>query len=557
MTGPHGTASRRRVGRVIAGSGAQHLVLIERQAEAGRPLCAGDVLVVGVGRQDAMTGAHAPLCVASVTAMTVPAPQTDGDTDEIRIAEVELHGTLDDEGAFARGVDRTPALGDAVCTASTDDLTRLYAGAGAPIGTITVEPGIAASADPDQLARGFGVIGAAGSGKSCTLAVLTRALLRARAPIRPVLLDTHDEFARSFGRAARVVRPGRGFLPHWLLTFEEFCWVLSIQGGPLSPDERSLLEEAVPAARIRMLQRAEEPTGVPVGLDTPLPYRVTDAISFLDRTVHADAQRGGAAYKRLRGRLAAASADPRLAPVFGGLSANDTLPTLLADLFGMAAGSPPMTVLQLGRLGLGLDRLFAAVLCRLARALGEGTNGRERVLVLLEDAERFAPRQAGGEGVAGAEALSRAAVLDLAASQEASGAALGLVTARPSLVHEHVLRAVPTLFVGRLPSEAERDCVSGVLPEGSAAAVASAGTQRARAVVALGRGVPAPGRYTLAELPPAAVPRRVGSAPPNLAREELAAALIRSWRFGGSGEEPVDPDAVLGAAPRPRTVPAA
>ena len=528
---PKPPAQRARVGRVIASSGAQHLVLIERQPQDARPLCAGDVLVIGVGRTEPLSGAQAPLCVAAVTALTVPAPQTDGDADEMMIAEVDLYGTLT-KGGFTRGIDRTPALGDAVCAASGADLDCLYAD-GAPVAELTGRPGQRAAIRPDALAVGFGIVGALGSGKSATLAVLVRAMLRARTGIRPVLLDTHDEYARSFGRAANVVAPGPGFAPHWLLSFEELCWALSLAGGPLAGAERVLLAEVVPAARIRMLQRTGAAAGMPVGLDAPFPYRLTDAISYLDRTAHADPARVDAAYERLRARLGAAAADPRLGVVFGAPAAADTLPQLLADVFGMGDDGAPMSVVRLGALRLGLDRLVAAVLCRLARVIGEGTGGRERVLMLAEDAERYAPgRRLDADGVAGAERLSRAAVLDLAGAAHAGGVGIGFATARPSLVDETLLRAVPTLLIHRLPSETERAAVAGVLPEGSAATVAGVGTQRPRDCVAVGQGVPAQGRYTMDALPAAAVPQRAAAPAPNPSRAGAAADLIGRWRYG-------------------------
>ena len=551
-------ASRQRIGRVIAGSGAQHLVLLEREADDQRPLCAGDILVVGVGRHDPLTGSPAPLCIAAVTAMTVPAPQVDGGADEIRIAEVDLYGTLTGEG-FTRGTDRTPALGDAVCLASSDDLRALYAH-GAKVATLTARPGQDASVDTSALIGGFGILGCAASGKSASLAVLVRALLRARAGARPVLIDTHDEYARSFGRAATVIRPGPGFVPHWMLSFDELCWALSLCGGSLGAAERALLAEAVPAARIRMMQRQGEASGSAVSLDTPLPYRVTDAISFLDRSMHADRARPHEVFKRLRERLSAAVGDPRLSVVFGAVAATDTLPQLLGDVFGLREGAPPMTVVQTGALDLGLDRLVASVLCRLAKVLGEGTDARQRVLVLIEDAERFAPQeQPGSEGVGGAEALCRAAVLDLTYSADTSGTSVGLVSARPSLVDERLLRALPTLFIHRLPSEGERDRVAMVLPEGSGATVAGVGTQRPRDCTVVGSGVPAPGRYTMTSLPEAAVPRRVGRAAPNLARADIAAALIQRWRFGEAGAAPRPHASTVRPAPPStlRSVPAA
>ena len=534
--GPGEPPARRRIGRVIAGGGAQYLVLIEREQDGTGPISAGDVLVIGVGRGDPLTGTPAPLCVAAVTALSVPAPQVERDAEEIRIAEVDLYGALTPDG-FARGVGCTPALGDAVCLASPADLTALYAG-GVPVATLTGQAGQPGCVDTEGVRAGFGIVGSAGVGKSASLAVLVRALLRARSKARPVLLDARDEYARSFGRAASVIRPGAGFLPHWLLTFEELCWTLSLCGGALLGEERALLAEAIPAARIRMMQRSGEALAPPVGLDAPLPYRVTDVTSFLDRAHHGQPAGGSDAYKRLRGRLGAAAADPRLALVFGAAAATDTLAQLIGDVFGLREGAPPMTVVQLGALGHGLDRLVACVLCRLALVLGqslgeglrEGTGGAKPALMLMEDAERYAPAS---EVVSGAEQLSREAVLALASASGSVGVALGLVTARPTLVHEQVLRALPTLFVHRLASDAERERVALVLPEGSPGAVAGVGTQRPRDCVVLGRGVPAPGRYTMATLPDAAIPRRAAPADaPRASGARLAQVLVDRWRFG-------------------------
>ena len=554
MSAPQDT-ERRRVGRIIAGSGAQHLVLIERGGDDAPALCAGDILVIGTRQAGPLSARPAALCVAAVTAMTVPAPQVDGDAEEIRIAEVDLYGTLSDT-TFSRGIDRTPALGDAVCAASSEDLDALYA-TGAPVAALTGRTRQRASVATDEMGAGFGIIGASASGKSSSLAVLVRAMLRARTTVRPVLLDTHDEYARSFGRAARIVTPGAGFTPHWLLTFEELCWALTLCGGPLSEAERAVLAEAVPAARIRMMQRTGEGSGVPAGLDTPLPYRITDAISFLDRAMNTHGERTGGDHVRLRARLVAAGGDPRLSVVFGAASAADTLPSLLGQVFGMANGSPPMSVVQLGKLELGLGQLVCAVLSRLARMVAEGSGGQRRALMIVEEAERFAPAEApGADGPAAAEQLSRAALADLAAA----GGALGVVTARPSMVDEQVLRALPTLFVHRLPSETERDAVSQVLPEGSAASVAGASTLRPRDCIALGCGVPAPGRYTMDALPEAAVPQRALRAAPNLTGADEAATLVARWRFG-EATEAAQPVVSSSSAPPPmprlRSVPAA
>ena len=543
---------RRRVGRVIAGSGADYLVMIEPSEGGGDALSAGDLLVFGTA------GA---LSVASVTATSVPAPAGADEPDEIWIAEVCLIGALAG-GAFSRGMLRTPSLGDAAFAASDEDLTAIYAPEDdhVSIGTLARHTSVNAAVFVPGLAEGFGVFGTSDAGKSCTLAALIRGLLRRRAPVRPVLLDAHDEFARSFGRAARVIRPGAGFVPHWLLTFDELVWALSLDGGPLGEDELSLLTDAVPAARRRMLQRMGEDAAVPVTLDAPSPWRLSDAVSWLDKNTHVDKQRSPSCYKRLRTRLVGAPTDARLRAVFGAISAADSLPGLLADVFGLGAApdAPPMSIVQLGRLELGLDRLVAGVLCRLALAVAEGSGGRVPILMIAEDAERYAPKD---EANRIAE-LSRQAMEGLARRGARVGAGLAVTSARPSLVSPRLMAELPTTFVHRLPSEEARRTLGEMLPEGGPAQIAAAGTLGRQDCIALGRGVPAPGLLRIQTLPDAALPRseRGGPVAASAQGADLVARLLSRWRYGE--ETALAPPPAAGGeagAPPPvrRAVPAA
>ena len=544
---------RARVGRVIAGSGADYLVMIEPSEDGDHALSTGDLLIFGT------SGA---LSVASVTATSVPAPAGTDEPDEIWIAEACLIGALT-EGTFSRGMLRTPSLGDAAFAASEADLSAIYApdDGHVGIGKLARHASVEACVSLAELTEGFGIVGTSDAGKSCTLATLVRGLLRRRAPVRPVLLDAHDEYARSFGRAARVIRPGAGFVPHWLLTFEELVWALSLDGGPLGEDELSLLTDAVPAARRRMLQRLGEDAAVPVTLDAPSPWRLSDAVSWLDKNMHVDKQRGQGSYKRLRTRLAGAPTDARLRAVFGAISANDTLPSLLSDVFGLGAApdAPPMSIVQLGRLELGLDRLVASVLCRLALAVAEGTGGRVPILMLAEDAERYAPKD---EANRIAE-LSRQAMEGLARRGARVGAGLGVTSARPSLVSPRLMAELPTTFVHRLPSEEARRTLGEMLPEGGHAQIAAAGTLGRQDCIALGRGVPAPGILRIQTLPDAALPRseRGGPVAAAAADADLVASLLSRWRYGEASAASA-PSAIGEAPPPPpraarRAVPAA
>ncbi|WP_031553801.1 ATP-binding protein [Parvularcula oceani] len=511
---------RRRVGRVIANTGAVVLVMIERQGGAAEILHTGDLLIVG---------RNSSLCVGAVSSMSVPAPAAQGETDELWIAEVELYGALSEDGAVRHGLPRPPALGDPACLAGEADIRALYgpeANGGMRIGTVAGTP-YEATVAPAALTGGFALLGSADFGKSCSMAVLVRALLRAREPVHPVLLDIHDEYGRSFGRAARIIRPGAGFLPHWLLTSDELAWVLSLSGGPLLPEERSLLDEGVPYARRRTLQRADPAAldGSPV--DGPLPYRIGDLLSWLDKTAQQDALRGAVVYERLRTRLRSATADGRLRVIFGGQPGQDTLGEFVHDVFSLRRPGPLLSVLQLGKLPLGLEGLFTAVIARIGTALAEGTRGAVSVLLLLEEADRFAP----ADTPTGVTALSSAALEKLVARGARSGIGLGFTSDRASEVSGRLLREAPTVFVHRMSGEADRTRVTAALPEAANAFLSAAATLGRSEVVACGKAVPVPGRLLMDSLPDAAVPGQVRAKGPRAA-EDMVEDFIRRWRFG-------------------------
>ena len=73
--------------------------------------------------------------------------------------------------------------------------------------------------------------GTAGTGKSCTTALILRSILQRNPAARVLLLDPHNEYVSSFGEWGEVISPRNMQLPYCLLTFEELIEVLI--GNPL------------------------------------------------------------------------------------------------------------------------------------------------------------------------------------------------------------------------------------------------------------------------------------------------------------------------------------
>jgi hypothetical protein len=540
---------RERVGKVVANAGRDILIMIESHGGVRPSLRIGDIVVIA---------GEGPSTVGTVSGMNVPAPGLESDGAAIWIAQVELNGTLrpgPEAPALAQSIPWPPALGDVAFLASAADLRRLFRNgdeAAYPIGTILGQKDVAATIDGDaMIAGGFAILGATGSGKSSTMASLVRALLRHRHEAALLLIDPYNEYSRSFGRAANCIAPEPGMFPHWILSFEELVWVLSCNGGALDPEECSILEEAVLAARLRFVQRNARPRdqggtgGEAVSVEGPIPYRVTDIISFIDRHAATDDMRSSAAFKRLRTRVTAALGDPRLSIIFGNASVTDSLPDLVERLFHIERQGPPLTVLQLGQLSASVDKLVVSIVARLAAAVAEWGSAQRHAALLIEDASRYAaadPADRIGE-------LSRAALRQLGGRPRKLGTTLGLVASNPRSLSRDILAQCATFFVHRMPSPTDVATLEDILPDAADGFLTGVSNLGPGEAIGVGRALPLTSRLALAPLPEAAIP----SEHPRSAGEDAsyhATAIVHRWRYSGTVDwtDTAPPPAVSPAA---------
>ena len=521
---------RSRMGRVVANSGRDILVLIDA-ADVGRNAAhPGDVVVVG---------SSCDLVVGIVSALKEPAPGLESDGGDIWVAQVELLGTLGVGPArpvFTRSVATPPTLGDVVYSASHSDLARLLRNdedEAYSIGRLTKDETVEATLDANRLLNGgFAVMGRARSGKSCTLAAIARAFLRHRHGATFVLVDPYNEYGRSFGKAAAVLAPEPGLFPHWLMSFAELRWALSQNGGPMGADESSVLEEAIPAARLRYRQRqhagrqmdgAEDRAAATV--ESPFPYRLLDLISYIDKAASVEDYRDPAVFRRLRARIMASLADPRLAIFFGNGSVSDNLDELIGKIFRIGQPGPPMTVLQFAELSAGVDRVAMSVLARLTMVVAQWGSAAHPTVLLVEDAIRFAAATPNDD----ASQLSLGALRELGGTAQKLGISVGLVVSDTRQVSPEIIDACSTYFVHRLSRNSEIELVEDMLPE-AAALLALAPNLGCGEVIGVGAGLSMSGRFKVSHLPEAAIPtERSGGLPPVETGGEVA-DIISRWR---------------------------
>src|SRR5205823_14096346 len=137
----------------------------------------------------------------------------------------------------------------------------------------------------DRMGKHFGIVGTTGSGKSFAVATILRAVIEHNPNAHVMLLDPPNEYSRAFAERAVVLSPDDGLrLPYWLFNFDELAeFVLGEERA--DNEQRKILGESVLAAKQGNFQKAGlDKSG---SVDTPIPYRMSDVLTYLDRAMGA------------------------------------------------------------------------------------------------------------------------------------------------------------------------------------------------------------------------------------------------------------------------------
>ena len=136
----------------------------------------------------------------------------------------------------------------------------------------------------DLLGKHFSIVGTTGSGKSCAVATILRAVIGRMPNAHVLLIDPHNEYVRAFGDQACVLSPSDGLhLPYWLFNFEELAELVLGRGH--DSEQVKVLADAVLAAKhTHFVKSGLDQHGT---VDTPVPYRMSDVLRFLDTAMGA------------------------------------------------------------------------------------------------------------------------------------------------------------------------------------------------------------------------------------------------------------------------------
>jgi DNA helicase HerA-like ATPase len=400
----------------------------------------------------------------------------------------------------------------------------------------------------DLLGKHFAILGTTGTGKSCTTALILRAILQDNPNAHLVLLDPHNEYATAFPEWGEVVSPRNMQLPYWLLTFEEFVEVVLGHTSDRK-HEVELLQDLIPIAKGRYTQSRGEknsPQSLRKGInpdtrytvDTPVPYRMSDLISLIDeRMGRLENKKDLSPYRNVRTRIETISQDPRYAFMFGSLTVYDGMAQILGRIFRVPVAKKPITILELTGIPHEIVNVVVSVLCRMTFDFALWSEGQVPVTLVCEEAHRYVPANPN----MGFEPCKRA-IAKIAKEGRKYGASLCIVTQRPAEIDPTILSQCNTVFALRMSNDRDQEIVTSAIADTGSGLLEFLPALGQREAIAFGDGVTLPVRIKFDELAKANMPRSSTARfterwKSSVGDEGFLESIVERWRSSTSGSD--------------------
>jgi len=428
-------------------------------------------------------------------------------------ATVELLGTIaaTAEGTprFTLGVSQHPALGAPVVPMAEAELAAVYARPSVGhirLGALYDDPKRPALVAVDELlGRHFAVFGMTGSGKSCAVILALSAIIADHPQAHVIVIDPHNEYSPAFGDLAELVNVDNLDLPFWLFNFEEAAEIL-VRGGTMREQESQaiILKDAM--TRARRHAAAHGVAAASITVDTPVPFRTSDLVRFIDETMgKLNNPDTAAPYLRLKTRLDSLTSDRRFAFMFSDqLLVRDTMADVVGRLLRIPAGGKPITVMDLSGVPSEVADVVVSLACRITFDFCRWSE-QERtppILLVCEEAHRYVP----ADERVGFAATTRA-ITRIAKEGRKYGISLALVSQRPSELSAAALSQCGTICALRLGSDIDQRFVATALSQSAQAMLAMLPSMRSQEAIIAGQAVSLPMRIRFDDLPPERLPR--------------------------------------------------
>jgi DNA helicase HerA-like ATPase len=499
----------KRIARVVSVSGGRLIALLD--ATVGEDgVVHSDAPQIGELVKIATRGS---MVFGVVAGLNIPLPDDTSGQRELRIIEVELIGEIeriegDKPANFQRGISFYPSLDDIICLATQDDLQRVFIRPElntVRVGSLHQDKTVPAFIAPnDLLGKHFALLGATGSGKSCATAVILRAVLSKHGSAHIVILDPHNEYSSAFSDVAEIISPQNLTLPYWLLNFEELKELIIGQGSRNLETDAAILNQIVTQAKRNISQSAQGgDQSLVITVDTPVPYRLSDVGKLIDEQLgKLDKPTDIAPYLRIKERFQNLQSDRRYSFMFPGLTVIDNMAKVLSRIFRVPVDGKPVTVIDTSGVPSEVLNVVVSLLCRMTFDFALWSDQAIPILLVCEEAHRYAPNLDGVGFESSKRALSR-----IAKEGRKYGVSLCLISQRPSELATTVISQCGTIFALRLTGDKDQEFLAAILPESSVGLMGELPSLRNGEAIAVGEGVPVPARICFDRLPETGQPK--------------------------------------------------
>jgi uncharacterized protein len=430
----------------------------------------------------------------------------EGETNLVMI-KIELSGEIIDEAPgkpiFHRGIHSFPRLGSIAHRIRAADLRAIYSIRGVEgieIGRLTQNETIPATANVRELvSRHFAVVGSTGVGKTTAVSMLLKQCLRERPNLRIIIIDPHNEYAAHFRKDSMVFDSDNLELPYWMFKFDEMVDIIYAGRKP-NPEESDALYEVIKSAKTRFsaasvsrlsaIRRQSASEKGWVSADTPVPYRISDAVQIIEEWMgKLDPRYARADMRSLKHRFEALSHDPRYRFMFGKLLVEDIMTKVVSQTFRMPQNGAPVTIVRLAGLPNEVVNSVVSVLARMAFEIALWSDDNYEIALLCEEAHRYIPADLAQGFLPTRQAIGR-----IAKEGRKYGASLGVVTQRPSELDPTVLSQCSTMFAMRLANERDKGIISSAIGVSSEGAISFLSSIADREAIAFGEAIATPMR---------------------------------------------------------------
>ena len=406
------------------------------------------------------------------------------------IARLDILGEISTNAAtretrFYRGVRTFPVLSEPVYNMSPDELNLIFSTKGdaaIDVGRLQQDNNIHAMVRTDELlSKHFAIIGSTGSGKSCTVALVLREILKTNPDGHVVLFDPHNEYSKSFGEMAEVIRHDSLDLPLWLFDFEETVQLLGSELPDQRREEKEIYSDVLLKAKLMFARsaRSKDITSQAsieeieseitradshINLDSPVPYRIRDVIRLVRHYMgKLENNSNLEPYKRILRRIDNLMDDPRYSFIFRNQTAPSPIDQIVGRIFRLPVQGRPICILDFSSLPSETLNVVVSVVSRLAFEVAMWSDRKIPILLVCEEAHRYIP----GDPNLGF-ASTRKIIGRIAKEGRKYGVSLGIISQRPSELEQTMLSQCSTIFSMRLSNEVDQKFVRAAVPDGAA-----------------------------------------------------------------------------------------